>query len=106
MLGALFEKHVNLTGGWFPFGAFLNSPGLVLSRGFGKLAEGPAVLMRGYGEVLEARGFSISFLEHGMPQQYVNGWRAYDDELKVLLLGGTFVVARDFETGGAAESAA
>jgi len=101
VVGALYERHVELAGDWIPFQKFINS-GIPLSEliagSFGMLADGPAPLILAYEEVLQRYGISTSHIEPKPPMSWRDGkWVLDDTNLSVLILGNSYVIATDFD---------
>ena len=100
LAGALYQEHRNTTQGWFSFDKFLNQeqhlPKL-LSGGYGKLADGPDLLIEKYIHVLRRYGVEPSTLPPRPPKAWDNDrWITIDGNVAALLFGDSFVVARDF----------
>ncbi|MGH9906254.1 MAG: hypothetical protein ACRD8U_11820 [Pyrinomonadaceae bacterium] len=63
VIGALFERHLELVEDWIPFQRYLNSNvrlSDLIGGSFGMLADGPEPLVLAYEEVLQSYGFSTS----------------------------------------------
>ena len=99
-IGALYERHAELVGHWIAFHSFFNRLmrlADLLAAPSGMLGTGPEPLMRGYGQVLQSRGFQISLVGPRPPQRVANGrWVEETSPLAVLILGESFVVAPSF----------
>ena len=108
VIGALYEKHIEVTGGWYSFGDFdlSDQASRVLAAGFGLLARGPSTLVQAYAAILEKYGFDVSMLKHGLPEYHELGGYDYNDELLVLLLGNSYVVAQGFSAENTTHHAA
>jgi len=111
VLGTLWEKHLELVQGWFPFDRFLKGgpPAMKhLDGGFGLFADGPEPLIRAYAEVLDDYAISASTLPPRAPRvpmrwdgqrwiEFAGPWAGGEDRMHVLLFGQTYFVARSFE---------
>lgn len=90
VVGALFERHLDLVEGWIPFTKYLNSD-LVLSAliggSFGMIADGPEQLILAYEEVL--RRYEVSVSHH-------QSSAAQDETLSLLMLDEAYVIAKRF----------
>jgi hypothetical protein len=90
VVGALFERHVELVGKWIPFSKYLN-PCIRLSEliggKFGMLAEGPERLVLAYEEVMSDYGVSVSH-HTSAPKHY--------ETLSILILDEAYVIANSF----------
>ena len=101
VVGALYERHVELAGDWIPFQKYINSA-LRLSeliRGkFGMLADGPEPLVLSYEKIMQSFGFSTSHHESRRPN-YWNGekWIEEKATLSVLILDQSYVIAEAFK---------
>ena len=99
VIGALYQRHRDLVGGWLPLHRFLNSnialPELI-SGGFGMLAEGPEPLVLAYEDVMRTHGFTTSHLDPRKPVYWGgNGWLDQRPAF-VLILDESYVVAEQF----------
>jgi hypothetical protein len=101
VVGALYERHVELVEDWIPFQKYINSE-LRLSeliRGsFGLLANGPEPLVLSYEEVMQSFGFSTSHHETPRPK-YWNGKKSIEENaaLSVMILDESYVIAEAFK---------
>ena len=102
VIGALYQRHKELVGEWFPLHRFLNSNiGLpeLISGGFGQLAQGPEPLVLAYEEVMRSQGFSTSHLDPTKPVYWGgNEWVGQKAPAFVLILDDSYVVAEQFVT--------
>jgi hypothetical protein len=71
VVGALYERHIELVGKWIPFSKYLNCHmplSKLIGGAFGLLADGPETLVLAYEEVLSNYGVSVAHhnnaLEH------------------------------------------
>ena len=90
VMGALFERHIELVDEWVPFLKYFNSCiqlSELLRGSFGMLAEGPEPLVLAYEEVLANYGVSVSHHRYG---------KARDEKLSILILDDAYVIANDF----------
>lgn len=100
VIGALYNRHWELTKGRIPFQRFLN-PHVdltkLISGGSGMLAEGPEPLMLAYEDALQGCGFSASHIDAGEPA-YWDGetWLEEREKLSVLLIDKSYIVAEKF----------
>jgi hypothetical protein len=102
-VGDLHHAHVAATGGWIPFERFFNPVPLpqLLSTEGGKLGEGPINLLDVYRRVLAAHGTNVEVKFSHAPN-YPNYWNGEDwvpvsrAEVKVLLLGDSYIIGREF----------
>ena len=70
----------------------------LLAGGFGKLAQGPCFLMEAYAKALELRGVTANLLPPRRSVQWKGGqWAPIPDDLNVVVLGHSYVVAEAFE---------
>lgn len=96
----LSEVHQELCAEWIPFGSVINSgvPTLkLLTSGAGMLAKGPLKLLSGYKTVLEQYDMGPTFAGGHEPKRWTGKeFIAESSNLKVLLLGNSFVVADNF----------
>lgn len=99
VVGALYQRHVELVKSWFPFQRFFNmNPVELISAGYGMLAEGPLPLLEGYTQVLNEFGLNAGMAEP-RPVAHWNGerWVPETNNLSVLLLDDSYVVSPSFE---------
>jgi hypothetical protein len=101
VMAKLMLAHQKMAGGFLPFDRFLNPEAKmedILASGYGLLAMGPTVLMRAYGEVLDAEGIAWSSVEWGPPKRwvYLHVWIEPKPGYRVAVLGldDSYVVAR------------
>ena len=99
VIGALWQVHHKLVGGWFPFSRFLNCSddfvGL-MKGGHGKLAEGPEPLINAYQQVLQEYRIKNSITIR--PPLHWNGSAWVDPgEVVVLFVGKCHVIASKVE---------
>ncbi|HKR60209.1 MAG TPA: hypothetical protein VJS64_10790 [Pyrinomonadaceae bacterium] len=90
VVGALFERHVDLVGDWIPFRRYLNSEvrlSELIGGSFGMLADGPEPLIAAYEEVMQCYGFSTSRHKSNRPR---------DAMLSVMIFDESYVIAEDF----------
>ena len=78
IVGALYERHREISGDWIPVHRYFNSgvrlPELI-GGGFGMLAEGPEPLILAYEEVMQRYGFSTSHRDPKRPVYWGDsGW--------------------------------
>lgn len=96
VVGALQMRHTELVGNWIPFGRFMNGNPFEMIRGrYGMLIEGPLPLVQAYAEVLETHGVSIGITQP-KPANYTNDESAGIEEIAVLILCESFVIAPKF----------
>jgi hypothetical protein len=96
VVGALQTRHQELVGNWIPFGRFINGNPLEMIRGrYGMLIEGPLPLVQAYAEVLENYGVTNGFTQP-VPASYSNDESAGIEEIALLILGESFVIAPKF----------
>ena len=69
----------------------------LIDSGYGQLAEGAERVIIGYQKVLQQCGFKSSYLSRS-PKRWDNekGWMDEDDNLQVLIIGKSYIVARNF----------
>jgi hypothetical protein len=101
VVGALYERHVDLVEDWIPFHKYLNSEvrlAELIAGSFGMLADGVEPLVLAYEEVMQRYGFSTSHHE-SRPPVYWDGerWVEENAALSVMLLDKCFVIAEAFE---------
>ena len=97
VLGALYQRHLELVSDWIPFGRFMNGNSLEIIRGrYGMLAEGPTPLVEAYAQVLES--FKISNkVTDPKPAPYTNDEFSGLAEVGVLILNkGCYFVSTSF----------
>ena len=97
VLGALYQRHVELVSDWIPFGRFMNGNSLEIIRGrYGMLAEGPMPLVEAYAQVLERFKISNKVTEP-KPAYYTNDEFSGLAEVGVLILNkGCYFVSTSF----------
>jgi hypothetical protein len=101
-VGALFECHRELVGGWIQFERFLNvlPKGLsqLLAASSGKLASGPVSLMAAYSRILGEHGIRSSMLPSS-PPKFWDGekWLVSSIPLRALIFESSYVVAETFD---------
>lgn len=97
VVGALYNRHVELVGHWISFDRFLNGDPVKMIQGrFGMLAEGPLPLIQAYAEVLDSYGIGAQVTEP-KPPSYTNDEESNLAELTAMILSGRcFVVAEKF----------
>jgi hypothetical protein len=91
VVGALFERHVEIAQDWIPFQKYVNSclPLSELIKGtFGMLADGPEPLVVGYEDVMQRFGFSTSHHRSIVP---------LDASLSVIMFDESYVIAEDIK---------
>jgi hypothetical protein len=94
LVGALFERHVDLVGNWIPFQKYLNSDlrlSELIGGSFGMLANGPEQLIFAYEEVMRAHGVSTSHHKSARP---------LDASLSVIIFDESYVIAERLEANG------
>ena len=102
ILARLMLAHQKAAGGFLAFDRFLDPEAVedVLAAGYGLLASGPTVLMRAYGEVLDAEGIAWSSVEWRPPKRWghLHVWiePKPGDRVAVLGFDDSYVVARQF----------
>jgi hypothetical protein len=100
IVGALYERHRELTGDWIPFHHYLNRyPGglsALLQTSAGEFASGPAKIIDAYAEVLAQHGVRSSRLQRGPAKIWNEQPSVAPPSLQVLLLNQSFVIAEDF----------
>jgi hypothetical protein len=90
VVGALFERHVDLAEGWIPFTKYLNTNldlSALIGGSFGMIADGPEQLIMAYEEVL--RSYEVSVSHH-------KSSAAQDESLSLLMLDQSYVIAKSF----------
>jgi hypothetical protein len=101
VVGALYERHVDLAQDWIPFHKYMNSEvrlGELIAASFGMLADGVAPLVLAYEEVMQRYGFSTSHHDSGPPEDLENKrWVKLNASLSVLSLDRSYVIAEAFE---------
>jgi len=97
VVGALYDRHLELVGNWIPFGRFMNGNTVEMIRGrFGMLADGPMPLVESYSQVLESFNIGTKIAEP-KPAYYTNDELSGLAEVAVLILKkGCHVVAPKF----------
>ena len=102
VVGALYERHVEIVERWIPFHKYLNS-GLPLSeliRGkFGMFADGPDKLVLAYEAVMQGFGLSTSHHEsRSADQMRWNGetWVQDVSPLSIMFFDESYVIAESF----------
>ena len=97
VVGALYERHLELVGDWIPFGRFMNGNTIEMIRGrYGMLAEGPMPLIESYAQVLQKFNIDARIAEP-KPAYYTNDEFSGLVEVAVLVLKkGCYVVAPKF----------
>ena len=97
VVGALYERHLELVGDWIPFGRFMNGNIIEMIRGrYGMLADGPMPLVESYSQVLERFNMGAKIAEP-KPAYYTNDEFSGLLEVAVLILKkGCHVVAPKF----------
>ena len=100
-VGQLYEAHLAIAKGWIPFEHYFNrsmSLSTLLSAGDGKLATGPVRLLEVYKDVLSVHQTTVEIrFSHGPKRWDGTNWVAISsDQLRVLLLDETYVVANGF----------
>jgi hypothetical protein len=97
VVGALYKRHLELTGDWIAFGRFMNGNVVEMVSGrYGMLAEGPTPLIESYAKVLE--GFDIGTkITEPKPAYYTNDEVSGLAEVALLILSkGVYAVAPKF----------
>ena len=97
VVGALFQRHLELVSTWIPFTRFMNGNTVAMIRGrYGMLADGPTPLVEAYAQVLE--GFDVGVrVTEPRPAYYTNNEFSGLPEIAVLVLKkGCYVVAPKF----------
>jgi hypothetical protein len=103
IIGALYQRHIDLVGTWIPFECYFNqslSIAALLCGTAGMLAEGPEPLVLAYEVVLQEYGVHTGHRMPQVPKRWNVETRTYQEErgpLSVLLLDDMFVVAAAFE---------
>lgn len=90
VVGALYERHLELVGRWIPIMKYFNvAPSLseLIRGGFGMLAEGPEPLVLAYEEVLASYGVSVAHHQSAPPQ---------NKTLSALIFDDSYVIAERF----------
>ena len=99
IVGALYEQHMKITGGWFSFNQFTNGEialTKLLSSNSGKIARGPVPLLQAYQEVLNDFKIKNSILEPRPSKRWENGmWVENTTPFQLLLLGKSYVIAEN-----------
>ena len=97
VVGALYERHLELVDNWIPFDRFMNGNTIEMIRGrYGLLAKGPMPLMESYAQVLEAFDISASIC-NPRPAYYTNDEFSGLSEVAVLIFDTrSYVVATKF----------
>ena len=97
VVGALYERHLELVANWMPFGRFMNGNTVEMIRGrYGMLADGPMPLVESYSRVLEDFNIGAKIGEP-KPAYYTNDELSGLAEVAVLILKmGCYVVAQKF----------
>ena len=97
VVGALYERHLELVGDWIPFGRFMNGNIVQMIRGrYGMLAAGPLPLVESYSQVLESFNIGTKIAEP-KPAYYTNDEFSGMAEVAVLILKKRcYVVAPKF----------
>jgi hypothetical protein len=100
LLGALFLRHQELVGDWFPFAQFMNSAFFqphMLETAHGQLAEGPTEIIAAFVEVLKQFDIRTTTITAGEPAWWDGtSWRTEVKPLHVLLIGNSYVVSPAF----------
>lgn len=101
VVGALYERHVDLVADWIPFHKYLNSEvrlAELIAGSFGMLADGVEPLVLAYEEVMQRYGLSTSHHESRAPM-YWDGerWIKEHATLSVMILDKSYVIAEAFE---------
>lgn len=89
-IGRLYEAHVKLVEKWIPFDKYFNmfnQMNVLLSSGFGLLAEAPRPLARAYASALRESGIQVG----------VSEGQERNRAVEVLIFGNGYVVANRFE---------
>jgi hypothetical protein len=101
VVGALYERHVDLVENWIPFHKYINSEirlNELIAGSFGMLADGPEPLILAYEEVMQHYSFSTSHLESRPPMYWNNEtWIEENTSLSVIILDESYVIAEGFE---------
>jgi hypothetical protein len=87
VVGALFERHVELVDDWIPFQKYFNSNirlSELIEGSFGMLADGPEALVFAYEEVMQSYGVSTSHHASIKPK---------DAFLSVIVFDESYVIA-------------
>jgi hypothetical protein len=101
LMGGLERSHRELAKGWFPLERFTDSS-LRLERGleigYGLFGTGPEILVTAYEKILKQHGLTTS-TPTPSPPKYWDGtaWAAETPPLAVLILGESYVVAKEFK---------
>ena len=99
VVGALYEKHIEIAEDWIPVSAYLmdRKLGELVRGGFGVFAEGPESFILAYQETLERCGIE-TVVNGRRPNTEWNGSQFLDfPTLKVLSLDDCYLVAEDFQ---------
>jgi hypothetical protein len=101
VVGALYERHVDLVENWMPLHKYLNPEvrlNELIAGSFGMLADGPEPLILAYEEVMQHYGFSTSHLESRLPMYWYNEMGVEENaSLSVMILDESYIIAEGFE---------
>lgn len=87
LVGALYNKHKEITSGWIDFDHYINQKLDWLFQGeLGLVATGPKELINEYKKIFKERSLSVSTLR---------AWREPNNK-KLIVFGKSYVIAEDF----------
>lgn len=102
LLWGLHDRHFSLVADWIPFSRYINGYFCHnrLSSGSGVLALGPHRLLAEYASVFEGSDVEAYFPYPPTPAVHWDekrGWISNDRDLRVLILGNSYIIADAFE---------
>ena len=98
LLGKLYSATYEAVGDWLNLNSFLNYSAISIPGPSGCLAKGPVPLLELYKKEVEKLGGKANLLCQMEPKRW-NGtqWVPEYPDLKALILGRSYIIARDFE---------
>lgn len=98
---SLYRVHMQVTKKWFSFDKYINTNVSIIElckSTAGLFASGPIMLLAAYKKEFETHAMSPTIVGGYDPKNRVNNqWIEEKDQLKVLIIGDSYVVAETFE---------
>ncbi|MDF7802140.1 hypothetical protein P4C99_21895 [Pontiellaceae bacterium B1224] len=97
LLGNLYMATYEFVGDWLNLNSYLNYSAITIEGSSGCLAKGPAPLLEIYKKEVEKLGGKANLLSVMKPKRWDGEkWIEEYPDLKALILGASYIIARDF----------